>query len=259
MIRHMLYFLLLAMLLGCSNKKEFVLFNQADLNQSRESSVETSEFNNIHFEYKIVPHDRVSLIIYKHPDLSPTTLGNRTSDRGILVNARGNIRLPLVKSIHVAGLTQTEAQEKIENAFKQYIKSPDIYFEVLNKRAYVIGEVNSPGEIELLNEQLNLIQILARAGDLKDTANKKAIMILRSGKDKINSQMVNLTDFNSLKTANLMIKPHDVVYVLPNDMKVFNSKVNEVNPIFRLISNALSPFITIKILSNWEWDLWSIV
>jgi len=252
MVRYMLYFLLLILMSGCSNKKEFILFNQVDLNKSKSSDVEISEFSNIQFEYKIIPHDRVSLIIYKHPELSPTTLGNRTSDRGILINAKGDIRLPLVKSIHIAGLTQTEAQEKIENAFQRYIKSPDIYFEVLNKRAYVVGEVNSPGEIELLNEKINLIQILARAGDLKDSANKKSITILRSGKDKINSQIVNLTDFNSLKTANLMIRPNDVVYVLPNDMKVFNAKINEINPVFRLISNALSPFITIKILSNWE-------
>jgi len=252
MIQYIFYFLLIVLLSGCSNKEEFILFNQAESNQSQKMSMETPKFNNIQFEYKIVPHDRVSLIIYKHPELSPTTLGNRTSDRGILINSKGEIRLPLVKSIHIAGLTQTEAQEKIEIAFKKYIKSPDIYFEVLNKRAYVIGEVNSPGEIELLNEKLNLIQILAKAGDLKDTANKKSIMILRSGEDKINSQIVNLTDFNSLKTANLMIKPQDIVYVLPNDMKVFNSKVGEANPIFRLISNVLSPFITIKVLSNWE-------
>jgi hypothetical protein len=47
-----------------------------------------------------------------------------------------------------------------------------------------------------------------------------------------------------------MIEPNDIVYVLPNTMKSFNAKVNEINPIFRLISNILSPFITIKVLSN---------
>jgi polysaccharide export outer membrane protein len=239
--------------MGCTNKEEFILFNKADdINQSkkedyREDYINSSEFDDVVFEYKIVPNDRVSVVIYKHPELSPSTI----ADKGILINSRGDIRLPLVKSIHIAGLTQTEAQERIENRFKRYIKSPDVYFEVLNKRAYVVGEVNNPGEIELINEKLTLIQVLAKAGDLKDTANKKAIMILRSGRDRVNSQIVNLIDFNSLKTANLMIKPNDIVYVLPNKMKTFNVKVNEINPIFRLISNVLSPFITIKVLSDW--------
>jgi len=253
MTRNIFYSLIVLLLLGCSNKEEFILFNKADVNQSKpDNHIKSSQFNDVTFEYKIVPNDRVSIIIYKHPELSPSTLGNRTSDRGILINSKGDIRLPLVKKIHLAGLTQTEAQEKIEEKFRRYIKSPDVYFEVLNKRAYVIGEVNKPGEVELMNEKLSLIQVLSKAGDLKDSANRQAIMILRSGKDRVNSEIVNLTDFNSLKTANLMIKPNDIVYVLPNDMKAFNVKVDEANPIFNLISNILSPFITVKILSNWN-------
>jgi len=248
--RYILYVIFFLLITGCANKRDFILFNKADMNQSTKDENLNFDFDNVNFEYKVMPHDRVSLIIYKHPELSPTTLGNRTSDRGILVNANGDIRLPLVKSIHIGGLTQTEAQAKIEDSLRRYIKSPDIYFEVLNKRAYVVGEVNRPGEIELPNERVNLLEALAKAGDLKDSANRQRIMILRPNGTGLNSQMVNLIDFNSLKVANLTIKPNDIVYVLPNDMKVFNTKVDEVNPIFRLISNALSPFITIKVLSN---------
>ena len=252
MTRNIFYSLIVLFMLGCSNKENFILFNKVDINQSKLNSINSSQFDAVTFEYKIVPNDRVSIIIYKHPELSPSTLGNITSDRGILINSKGDIRLPLVKTIHLAGLTQTEAQEKIEQRFKRYIKSPDVYFEVLNKRAYVIGEVNNPGEVELINEKLTLIQLISKAGDFRDSANKQAIMILRSGKDRINSEIVNLTDFNSLKTANLMIKPNDIVYVLPKDMKAFNVKVDEINPVFRLISNILSPFITVKVLSNWN-------
>jgi len=253
MTRNIFSFFIILLFLGCSNKEQFILFNKADTNQSKPiNSIKSSQFNDVSFEYKIVPNDRVSVIIYKHPELSPSTIGNRTTDRGILINSQGDIRLPLVKKIHLAGLTQTEAEEKIEEKFKKYIKSPDVYFEVLNKRAYVVGEVNRPGEIELINEKISLIQLLSKAGDLKDSANREAIMILRGGKDGVRSEIVNLTDFNSLKTANLMIRPNDIVYVLPNDMKAFNVKVGEMNPIFSLISSMLSPFITVKVLSNWN-------
>jgi polysaccharide export outer membrane protein len=250
MIRYILYFFLLLLLFGCSNKKEFILFNQADINKSKESKVEDSHFNNIQFEYKIVPHDRVSVIVYQHPEFSSSSLETRMRDKGLLVNSKGDIRLPLVKSIHIAGLTQTEALDKVENAFKKYLKSPDIYLEVLNKRAYVIGEVKTPGEIELVNEKISLIQILAKAGDLTDFANKKSIMILRSKQGQVNSQIVDLTDINSLRTSNLMIKPNDIVYVLPNDMKPFNRGIKDIDPIFGLIGHILSPFVSMKYLSN---------
>lgn len=250
MIRNIFYFLIVFFMLGCSTKEEFILFNQVDLNQSKENSVEETKFDDIEFEYKIVPHDRVSVIVYKHPEFSTSARETKTQDKGLLVNSKGDIRLPLVKSINIVGLTQTQALEKVENAFQKYIKSPDIYLEVLNKRAYVVGEVKNPGEIELVNERLTLMQILAKAGDLTDSANKTSIMILRSRRGRIHSEVVNLTDINSLKTANLIIEPNDIVYVLPNNMKTFNVGVNEVNPIFRLIGNVLSPFVNIKYLSN---------
>ncbi|MCK4442086.1 MAG: polysaccharide export protein [Sulfurovaceae bacterium] len=250
MIQNIFYSLIVLLVLGCSNKEEFILFNKADIKQSKDSSIENTKFDNIEFEYKIVPHDRVSILIYEHPEFSTSSMENRAQDRGILVNAKGDIHLPLVKSVHIAGLTQTEALEKVESAFSRYLKSPDIYLEVLNKRAYVIGEVKKPGEIELINEKLTLIQALAKAGDLTDSANRHSILILRSTMNGIRREIVDLTDVNSLTMANLMIKPNDIVYVVPNDIKAFNVNVNEINPMVRLIGNILSPFVSIKYLSK---------
>jgi len=173
------------------------------------------------------------------------------TERGLLIDSKGDIRLPLINKIHLAGLTQPEAEATLSNAYRVFLKKPDIHIEVINKRAYVIGEVNRPGEITLENEQLPLLQILARAGDLTDHANRKSILVMRrDGSSKVTSQIINLTSANSIISANLMIKPNDIVYVMPNDMKAFNNKVNEIAPVFRLISNILQPFVNIKFLSN---------
>lgn len=238
---------------GCSSKEDYLLFNQSNMvNQAATPQKKmVSDIQNIEFEYKILPHDRLSVIVYKHPDLSTASMGTMQGERGILVNSRGDIRLPLIKNIHVAGLTQTEAEEALGDAFRVYLKQPDVQLEVINKRAYVIGEVNAPGEIPLDNEQLTLLQILAKAGDIRDTADRESILILRGGgTSTVNTELVNLTDINSIRTANLMIKPNDIVYVMPNDMKAFNTQVKEIEPLFNLIGNVLSPFVSIKYLSN---------
>jgi len=236
---------------GCSTKEDYLLFNQTNIHQSTAQKGMTTEVKNVQFEYKILPHDRLSVIVYKHPDLSTTNMNRLQLEQGILVNSKGDIRLPLIRNIHIAGLTQTEAEESLTNAFRTYLKQPDVQIEVLNKRAYIVGEVNTPGEIPLVNERLTLLQMLAKAGDLKDTANRKSILILRgSGTTKVHTEVVNLTDVNSIKTANLMIKPNDIVYVMPNDMKAFNTGVREIDPIFNLIGHVLTPFVSIKFLSN---------
>jgi polysaccharide export outer membrane protein len=246
---------------GCTTKEDFVLFNQTEVSKQHlqkqtgsEKQVEEEtlqQLQNVQFEYKIRPYDRVSVIVYKHPDISTSSQSNMQQERGLLVNAQGYVRLPLIKKIYLQGLTQSEAEDALEKAYSVYIKKPDIQLEVLNKRAYVIGEVKRPGEVPLPNEQLTLLQILATAGDFTDSANRKSILIVDGNSGgKANTRIVNLTDIHSLQTANLMIKPNDIVYVMPNDMKTFNLGVKEATPIFTLINQILTPFVNIKFLRD---------
>jgi len=259
-------FILTLLLFGftaCTTKEDFVLFNQTEIaqkhlkeqekNQAQEQAKKDTlnQLENVRFEYKIRPYDRVSVIVYKHQDISTSSQNNMQQERGLLVNSKGYIRLPLIKKIYLQGLTQTQAEDALEEAFSVYIKHPDIQIEVLNKRAYVIGEVKQPGEIKLPNEQLTLLQILASAGDLTDSADKTAILIIdgdSTGQSK--TRIVNLTNKYSLQTANLMINPNDIVYVMPNNMKAFNMGVKEATPVFTLINQMLTPFVNIKFLRN---------
>ena len=246
----MKYFLLAMVIAfsGCSSKNDYILFNKVTPSKSKKI---TTTLKNIDFEYKIQPHDRLSIIIYKHPELSSINSAYAQQERGLLIDSKGDIRLPLIKKIHLAGLTQPEAEAALTEAYKVYLKKPDIHLEVINKRAYVIGEVKSPGEITLDNEQLPLLQLLARAGDLTDQANRDSILVMRkTSNSEVTSTIVSLTDINSIISANIMIKPNDIVYVMPNGMKAFNTQVNEISPVFRLISNILQPFVNIKFLSN---------
>ncbi len=244
---------------GCNLKNEYLMFNQTpaiqegtkpqNLNRTINTRIDYAKF-----EYKIQPHDRLSIITYKHPELSTSSTGqvgaNGGLGQGLLVSADGIIRLPLINDVRVAGLTQPEAQRKIESLFREYLKHPSVQLEVLNKRAFVLGEVHRPGPIELRNEQIPLLQLISIAGDLTTRANRQSIMILKNYGNSVQTKVISLTDTNSIRSANQMIRPNDIVYVLPKDMSMFNNRVNEINPIFQLISNALTPFLTIRLLTR---------
>ena len=258
MKQYILYITLIINLTACSSKNEFVLFNQTDalqsgtqpqnLNQPIETRIDSAKF-----EYKICPHDRVSISTYKHPELSTSTNqvgANSSLGQGILVNSNGIIKLPLIDDVKIAGLTQPEAQQLLETKFREYLNHPSVQLEVLNKRAFVLGEVHHPGPVELRNEQIPLLQLLSIAGDLTNGANRQSIMIMKNRGDTIETKIVSLTDTNSIQTANQMIRPNDIVYVVPKGMRVFNNKIDEINPIFQLISNALTPFLTIRVLTR---------
>ena len=257
MKKSIFYIILIINLTACSTKDEFVLFNQTDTMQTGTKpqnlnrTIQT-RIDNGKFEYKIRPHDRVSISTYRHPELSTSTnqVGTSGLGQGVLVNSNGIIRFPLIDDVKIAGLTQPQAQKKIETLLKEYLTHPSVQIEVLNKRAFVLGEVRHPGPIELRNEQIPLLQLLSIAGDLTNGANRKSIMIMKNKGDTIETKIVSLTDVNSIATANQMIRPNDIVYVVPKGMRIFNNKINEINPIFQLVANALTPFLTIRLLTR---------
>ena len=251
MKRVLLYLMAALVMAGCTTKEDFVLFHDTNIStpdaQKRVVDISTIP----QYEYKIQPHDRISITMYNHPELGTTSVASQKQDvSGVLVNSRGEVRLPLIKSIRISGLSQTAAQKKLEKAYGAYLEDAELYLEVLNKRAYILGEVKRPGEVRLFNEKTSLLQLIAKAGDLTDSANRHAIVVLKRRGNKVHTETISLTGPDSLRMASLMIYPNDVVYVTPNNIKSINVGVNEINPSLQLVSNILAPAVAVSYLSD---------
>jgi len=244
----LLYLLMGLAMTGCTTKESFVLFNDTDVSKAHAKRT-VVELNDSKYEYIILPNDRVSLTMYNHPELGTSTVQSQREDtRGVLVNSKGYVRLPLIKSIHIAGLTQTAAQKKIEKAFSAFLEDAEVYLEVLNKRAYVLGEVKNPGVIELEHEKISLLQLIAHSGGFADGANREAIVVMKKRDNKVITQTVDLLGTNSLKMANMTIYPNDTVYVSPNSMRSYNVGVTEIAPTFGLLGTITQPIVNTKFL-----------
>lgn len=251
MKRILLYISIALAMAGCTTKEDLILFNETNVTLPDAQRSMTDLSKSERYEYKIVPHDRISITMYNHPELGTTSVQSQKQDvSGVLVNSQGHIRLPLVKSIHVAGLTQTEAQRKIEKAYGAFLEDAEVSLEVLNKRAYILGEIGNPGPVRLFNEKATLLQVLAQAGDLTDSANRHAIVIMKHRNNKVHTQTVNLTGADSLKVATMMIYPNDVIYVTPTNMKAYNQGLKELSPAFQFVGTVLQPLVNIKYLAD---------
>ena len=249
MKRVLLYTIVALAMAGCTTQKDYVLFNETNVTKPQAAKSVTNISTAARYEYKIQPHDRISITMYNHPELGTTTANSMKQDvTGVLVNSRGYVRLALIKSIHVAGLSQTAAQKKIEKAYGAYLEDAELYLQVLNKRAYVMGEVKNPGEVRLFNEKLSLLQMLAKVGGFTDGANRRAIVIMKNRNNKVYTDTVDLVGTNSLKMANLMIYPNDVIYVTPNEMRGYNVGVGEVAPTVGLLGQITQPIVNTKYL-----------
>jgi len=207
-------------------------------------------------EYLILPQDRLEVSLYKDPSQESLgggtgELGQRMNQNGILVNAAGYIPLPLIGKIKVSGLTQSQAADRITEQYKKYLNTPSVYVEVLNKRLFVLGEVKSPGVIKIDKEKMTLFEALAFAGDLTDDAVRNDIIILSNSATKgLQMRHVNLTNFDTMKYASLMLRPNDIVYVQPDDWKEYKvASDNYLTPL-DTITRLAAPFVTLKYLTN---------
>lgn len=84
------------------------------------------------------------------------------------VEQDGNITLPFAGPVHVAGDTDAQAQIAIEDAFKkaQILKYPQVTVNVLQYAptiVTVLGEVNSPGRLQILAPH-SLLDVISFAG-----------------------------------------------------------------------------------------------
>ncbi len=199
----------------------------------------------VHYDYRIKPNDRVGIMVYKYPDLTPTSM----SEKGILVDSNGYISLPLIHRVHIAGCTQSEAARKLENMYAKYLKDPALNLEVLNKRAYILGEVKKPGPVPIDRERTTVFEAIAVGGGLTDDAQRDNILILtHDSSGNLELRRVDLSNYRTLVASNLTVKPDDVIYIPPSGWKEFRINSQNFASVFRTIADVASPFVTLKYL-----------
>jgi polysaccharide export outer membrane protein len=241
----MIWLVLSLLFTGCSGKYELLQTTQ---------NVEDYELTAASIEYKVLPQDRLRVILYKDPgqvsDAVVKKLGEDLNPEGILVNASGYVKLPLIGKVKVAGLTQSQASDRIEKLFNSELTDPSVYVEILNKRLYVLGEVHNQGVVKIDKEKMTLFEALAFAGGLTDAAVRDNILIVSHNKKGMFMRKVDLTNFDTMNYASLMLRPNDVVYVRPDEWKKFRVDSDNYTSPFKVFTTIAAPFVTLKYLTN---------
>lgn len=138
---------------------------------------------------------------------------------GVLVLNDGSISLMGVDRIELAGLTLTEADTRVTQAYAKDYLEPDLSIIVQKtpgRRVYVLGEVKSPGMHELPSGGIDMLGAISVAGGFTGDAARSGSVLVRVTDDGYLVQEIDLDNFNSIAAAGLAtikIQPYDVVYV----------------------------------------------
>lgn len=147
------------------------------------------------FQYQLGSGDKVRLIVFGEKDLSGE----------FVVNGAGVISLPLIGEISAQGLTPSELQTRIAEAFAQgYLIDPKVNVEVLNFRPfYILGEVNRPGEYPY-SSGLTVLNAVARAEGYTYRADTRRVYIKHANEAK---------EVAVPMTSTIMVAPGDTIRI----------------------------------------------
>ncbi len=138
---------------------------------------------------------------------------------GYLVDKEGNISLPLLGTVHVAGLNSLQARNEVQRKADRFYKSPVVTLRIANFKIKVLGEVASPGLKFIPTERANILDVLAMAGDLTVDGMRTNVLILRDEGDHYESHRIDLTRTDFINSPYFYLKQGDNIYVQPNKNK----------------------------------------
>jgi polysaccharide export outer membrane protein len=98
-----------------------------------------------------------------------------------LVRPDGTINLGFYGDLHVAGLTLSEIEAKIEERLRHYVKNPRVHVDMAafnSKVFYVVGQVVQPGRVPWTGNETVLDAIML-AGGITNFTNKCDIRLVR--------------------------------------------------------------------------------
>jgi polysaccharide biosynthesis/export protein len=158
-------------------------------------------------DFVIGPEDVIEIKVWHETEL--TTRG--------VVRPDGKIGVTLLGDVQASGLTTAQLKQSIGARLSRFLEQPEVsvvVVEIHSQMVHLIGSVGRPGAYAL-GGPLTVVELLARAGGLTETAKSEDIAIVRTKSGGVVERIsFNYKAFTQGKNLqNVALKNGDVVVV----------------------------------------------
>lgn len=211
---------------SCGSAKKYVYLN--DMAPGRDYP-----FDSAH-EAVIQANDRLGITVScKQPELAipfniqsgsfkissdgSASSSSTPDEKGYKVNTKGDIEFPILGTIHLEGLTLSQAAEKIKEQIIEgnYIKTPLVTMEFLNFKYTVWGAVAKNGTFTVDNGRITLLEAIANAGDLTQRARLDRVAVIREENGDKRIYFHDIRNSDILSSPCFFLQQNDIIYVQP--------------------------------------------
>jgi polysaccharide biosynthesis/export protein len=246
--------ILLFLVFGCRSYRSNIMFQvNGEEYHHLKALADDSDQN-----YKIRSNDYLSIEVFTNHgeriidpnfELVQSTQRSNLQDRGsqqYLVMDNGSVKLPMVGAVKVDGLTLNEAEKTLEACYNEFYNDVFVILKYSNKRVIVLGAIGGH-VVPLRNENMNLLEVLALAGGIKDNAKSYNIRLIRGDLNNPEVQLIDLSTIEGMRKANLRVLSDDVIYVEPVRRTVPET-LRDISPMLSLFTTVVTLFVLVRSL-----------
>lgn len=159
--------------------------------------------------YAICPLDLIRVEVFQEPDLL----------KEVRVAADGSVSLPLIGRVELKGRSLSDAIDEVRERYdRDFIVNPQVSMHVLEyaeRKIQVLGEVNTPGFVEIPPErEMNITEAISGAGGLTRRARERGIEITRRmNSGAMETIQVNFREALKNPSKNIKLSGGDIVFV----------------------------------------------
>ena len=159
--------------------------------------------------------------------------------KGYFINDSGYVEMPVIGKVKIAGLNLAQAKDSIQSKMNEYLVGSVVDIRLLSYNITILGEVKKQGKYQFYKREINILDAIAKAGDLGTYGDARNIILMRNVNGVIKTYKFDITSLDFFSDPNFWLKPDDVIYVKP-----LKAKMISVNtPALSIVLAGLSTLI----------------
>ena len=244
---------------SCMTPRKLVYLQ--DMNQYSQITLENQ------IEAKIAPYDELDIIITcSEPEIArPFNLRTAFSSNGsaavsaaaggstfiYLVDPNGNIQIPILGEIHVAGMTRLQLQEHVKDLLLagNYISDPYVSVRFYNFKIFFLG-ADGGKAVTISNERCTFLEALALSGDISSYTRRDKIGVVREVNGKMTVRYLDPRSSDVFNDPYFVLQQNDMIITRSYGSKYWRDEMNFWSSWVSVGTSVASLTTTALVLSN---------
>jgi polysaccharide export outer membrane protein len=198
-------------------------------------------------DYRLAPNDAIIYKVFTNDGFKLIDLANSNNtvfrnDLDVIVQSDGKVKMPLIGTLEVAGLTVIQAEKLMEEKYSEYYVKPFVSLRVTNKRVIVFpGAGGAAKVVNLSNNNTTVLEAIASAGGLPEDGKAYKVKLIRNNPDPAGKPLVFLMDLSrieGLAMGRSKVQANDIIYV-EQRYRALRTFSTEIAPLMTIITSLL--------------------